>query len=172
LGTGNHDQADKVTSADLKSEPPFTKLNPRCRICAGCTRERHSIRNATLRPAIEITGEKEARSMLRSLIPCSVGTHLIGALCVAALAGGRYSFLSLYVEAYLEVALEAASAGKPGLQFARSKSLHRQDPDLTHLISKRRLSQRYKPLPCSEPADGVTAHAALKRLTFLLEYGW
>src|SRR5262249_21525065 len=74
-------------------------VTQRCRIRRSCTRQRHYIRRATLRFEIEITGEKEARSMLRSLIAWSVGNPLIVLLGVAVLIGaGAYSFIN--VEAY------------------------------------------------------------------------
>jgi cobalt-zinc-cadmium resistance protein CzcA len=98
---------------------------------------------------IATTGEKEARSMLRSLIAVSVGNPLIVLLCVAALVGvGGYSFWNVNVEAYpdpapaiievvaqfpgasaeeverqVTVPLEVALAGMPGLKYTRSKSL-------------------------------------------------
>src|SRR5262249_44614151 len=117
-----------------------------CKIRASCKRERHSIRGATLRSEIEITGEKEARSMLRSLIAWSLGNPLIAPLCVPALVSvGNHSFLN--VEAYPDSAsaitdvvaehsemsaeedelqvtgsLKVALAEMPGLKYARSKS--------------------------------------------------
>jgi cobalt-zinc-cadmium resistance protein CzcA len=95
------------------------------------------------------TAEKEARSMLRSLIAWSVGNPLIVLLCVAALAGvGGYSFINVNVEAYpdpapaiievvaqfpgasaeeverrVTIPLETALAAMPGLKYTRSKSL-------------------------------------------------
>src|SRR6516164_7660882 len=95
------------------------------------------------------TAEKEARSMLRSLIAWSVGNPLIVLLCVAALAGvGGYSFINVNVEAYpdpapaiieviaqypgasaeeverqVTIPLEVTLAGMPGLKYTRSKSL-------------------------------------------------